>query len=313
MERQTSGSWLQGDFSSEGVSGLLIPTILRGLWGEVFFFLTKADACKVSHLFIIKPFTASKNATLKSLALASWARWVVRKAPPASSRDVTRFGRTALDWSPGVGRAAFPRKLSLLLYPTCLSASHRGAFPFLPPPTCLTGTFLLFAQSSLFTTGKGSTKISLHLWRWESVCVFRYTFVLSPHLFTNYCLVKPQTENSTGGSIFPLGSPWLLNSAAHVENITQIFDVFILLTKQNDLDIHKSARMISVSFFNDLWIWELQQSKNGPLLWGCFIHSSDMQLTNNDCAILGVGIHWWTEATDFSWSSCMKAGIQMMP
>ena len=83
------------------------------------------------------------------------------------------------------------------------------------------------------------------------VCVFRYTFVLSPHLFTNYCLVKPQTENSTGGSIFSLGSPWLLNSAAHVENITQIFDVFILLTKQNDLDIHKSDRMISVSFSND--------------------------------------------------------------
>ena len=164
MERQTSGSWLQGDFSSEGVSGLLIPTILRGLWGEVFFFsLTKADACKVSHLFIIKPFTASKNTTLKSLTLASWARWVVPKGPPASSRDVTCFGRTALDWSPGVGWAAFPRNLSLLLYPTCLSASHRAAFPFLPPPTCLTGTFLPFAQRSLFTTGKGSTKISLHL------------------------------------------------------------------------------------------------------------------------------------------------------
>ena len=144
----------------------------KGSLGGSFFFLTKADACKVSHLFIIKPFTASKNTTLKSLTLASWAWWVVPKAPPASSRDVTCFGRTALDWSPGVGWAAFPRNLSLLLCLTCLSASHRAAFSLPPaPPTCLTGTFLLFAQSSLFTTGKGSTKISLHLWRWECVCV----------------------------------------------------------------------------------------------------------------------------------------------
>ena len=43
------------------------------------------------------------------------------------------------------------------------------------------------------------------------VCVNTRLF-LSPHLFTNYW---SQTENSTGGSIFSLGSPWLLNSAAH--------------------------------------------------------------------------------------------------
>ena len=134
----------------------------KGSFGGRFFFLTKADACKVSHLFIIKPFTVSKNTTLKSLTLASRAWWKVPKAPPASSRDVTCFRRTALDWSLGVGWAALPPKpLPTLVSHVFLSISQGLSSLLLPPPpppstpaathTCLTGAFLLFAQRSLST------------------------------------------------------------------------------------------------------------------------------------------------------------------
>ena len=132
----------------------------KGSFGGRFFFLSKADACKVSHLLIIKPFTVSKNTTLKSLTLASWAWWEVPKAPPASSGDVTCFRRTALDWALGVGWVALPPKpLPTLVSHVFLSISQ-GLFSLLllPPAstpiathTCLTGAFLLFAQRSLFT------------------------------------------------------------------------------------------------------------------------------------------------------------------
>lgn len=59
-------AWLQGDFSSEGVTSLLVSysqNYKGSFQGSFFFFfLTKTDTCKVTHFF--KTFPTSKNITL---------------------------------------------------------------------------------------------------------------------------------------------------------------------------------------------------------------------------------------------------------
>lgn len=137
--------------------------------------------------------------------------------------------------------------------------------PFLlPPTTCLAGAFLLFAQSSLFTTGNGSTKTPLHLWRGENACV---CVCVSIHVcsYLPTCLptigLRQKIQQEVVSFLWDPHGSW-------TQLLTQIFDVFILLAKQNDLDIHKSARMISVLFYNDLWIWGLQQ--NSLRMGHCF-------------------------------------------